>query len=228
MILRYLNLPSDFIFLLKSDMNTRGAGFKILKSNFWNSGSISSLVKNCFVDIDELGRFDRIIHSLGWLGFRDRLASAYVEYELTGHFPKSPNLRLIDEVLTLEDYLKPYTIDGHGRGFLLGFYLRLHMCREQRTNPDFEIPKNLISEDIINLFDVGQSKVLPIDWIGLTLHLLSQYKRVDYLKDGLSQSMTFQDFLTDLPPSDKEDTLYNLVTYGASIEDKEMFFSEVV
>jgi len=226
MILRYQNMPSEFIDLLKSDMNTNDVGFKKLKNNYWHSGSINALIKNCFKDIDDQGRFERIIHSLGWLGFRDRLASAYIEYQISGKFPEKPQLKYIDDILQLEDTLNPYTVEGFGRGFLLGFYLKLINCHELEHSAN-RLEK-LIPDDVINLFDVGQSKVLTIDWLCLTLFLLSKYKRVGYLKEGLSDSMNFQDFVGDLPPQEKDEMMFSLVTYGASIEDQDMFFSEVV
>ncbi len=228
MAVMYSALPTDFIDLLKLDMNTRGAGFKKLKSTYWHEGSINSLVKKCFFDIDPTSRFERIIHSLGWLGFRDRLAAAYIEYQLTGHFPNIPDINYIEDILKLEEELKPYTIDGHGRGFLLGFFIKMSLCESVRKDPSKELLPISINQEVINLLDLGQSKLLHIDWLCITLLEISNFKRITYLKENLKSGVNFKDLLSDLPSSEREKIIYNLVTYGASIKDREIFFDEVV
>ena len=228
MTVKYIALPADFIDLLKLDMNTRGAGFKKLKSKYWHEGSVSSLVKKCFFDIDSTGRFERIIHSLGWLGFRDRLAAAYIEYQLTGHFPNVPDISYIDDILELEELLKPYTIDGHGRGFLLGFFLKMSLCESIRKDPKIDLLPININKEVIKLLDLGQSKLLHIDWLYLTLLEISNFKRVSYLRENLKSGVNFKDLLIDLPEKERQKIIFNLVTYGASIKDREIFFDEVV
>jgi hypothetical protein len=228
MTVMYTNLPTDFIDLLKLDMNTRGSGFKKLKSTYWHEGSISSLVKKCFFDIDSTGRFERIIHSLGWLGFRDRIAAAYIEYQLTGHFPNVPDLNYIEDVIKLEEQLKPYTIDGFGRGFLLGFYIKMSLCETIRKDPTKKLLPININKEVLNLLDLGQSKLLQIDWLCLTLLQVKNYKRISYLTENLKSGVNFRDLITDLPDKEREQIIYNLVTYGASIKDREIFFDEVV
>jgi hypothetical protein len=221
MTISYTRLPSEFIDLLKSNMNTRGDGYRKLKTLYWHSGSFKAVTSKCFSSIDKQGRFDRIIHSLGWLGFRDRLAASYIHYLQDGHFPDEPNVELINDILTLEDSLKPYTIDGHNRGFLIGFYLKVSRQSNGQAGA-------LISKETLDLLDIGSSKLLSIDWLCLSLELMLKYKKYNYLKEALSSGANFRDLLFDLPDKEREGLMYDLTTYGASIEEQEMFFNRVV
>lgn len=228
MIIKYVNLPTDFIDLLKSDMNSRGPGFKKLKSSYWYEGSISSLVKKCYNDIDPSGRFERVIHSLGWLGFRDRLAAAYIEYQLTGQFPNVPDLSYIEDILALEESLKPYTVNGYGRSFLFGFFIKMSMCEKITNGSANELSAIELDSDLLNLLDIGQSKLLQIDWLCLALLQISNYKKITYIRDNLKSGVNFKDLMNDIPSQDRDKIMYNLVTYGSSIKDREIFFDEVV
>lgn len=220
----YVRLPFEFTDLLKSNMNTKGDGFKKLKTNYWNQGSMKTVISLSFQTIDKQGRFDRILHSLGWLGLRDRMASSYIQYLHEGHFPADPNQDYVKDILYLEDVLKPYTIDGHNRGFLLGFYLKMAM-----TSKGKKFKNNWsITSEALSLLDLGSSKLLNIDWLCLTLQLALNYKKHDYLASELKAGASFSDIYNDLPLKERTHLLYDLTTYGSSIFEQEMFYSKVV
>lgn len=196
------------------------------EGNFDNLGAyirsepgLLGLVERCFKDIDPKLRTETIVKSLGWYGFRNRLAAVFLEYQLSGRFPLTPNLDLCHELIELEDKVKLHTVEGFSRAFLLGFYWKLHRYKEKN-----EFVETFPWEDLLNVMGKSKARVVKIDWLLLTMAHMYCYMGKEVLREALKGSPDYKDLYNKMDDAQKKQFMMNSLSYGASIHEPEFFY----
>jgi hypothetical protein len=217
--LAYIDLPDYFTRLLCSNMQNGEDNFKNLASYINSNPGFKGLVKRSFLDVDEKGRIETIVKSLGWFGFRNRMSALFLEYQLNGQFPIKPNLELCHELVALEEKVKSQTVEGFSRAFLLGFYWKLHRYKD---NNQFVDSFNWI--EIQDLLKHSKAKVIKIDWLLFSILHLQNFLGKEVVREALKGSADYKDLYESLDEKQKRIYIQNSLSYGASINEPEFFY----
>lgn len=178
-----------------------------------------ALVERCFRDVDEKVRTEVIVKSLGWYGFRNRMAAIFLEYQLNGRFPTKPNLELCHELIALEDNVKSQTVEGFSRAFMLGFYFKLHRYRDNNS-----FMESFNWRDVLTLFKHTKARVVKVDWLLFMVMHLHAYLGKEVLREALKGNADYTELYNRLDETQKRQYIANALSYGASINDAEFFY----
>lgn len=224
----YIHLPKEFTFLLRSNMQSSGYGFSYLKKTLWEKPGFNALVFQLCGDLGNQISFEKVTTSLGWLGLRDRLAAAYLYHAEYGVFPSQSNLLPLKEVLDFEDSLKSYSVDGHSRAFLLGFYLKMGIIKEQKKEGEDTGERNLLSKELPIVLEVAGSKVTEVDWLCLSLHYFLKSLGKEKVLESFAAENSFLSLQNQLNEQQKYQMTKGLLAYAASIGDRDALYSHRV
>lgn len=186
--------------------------------------SMVVLINLVFQDLGKRLELGTIIKAVGWTGFRDRMTNAYIDYALNGEFSSTPNIRNISSIVDLEEELKPFTVAGFSRGFLLGFYLRMAQIEMEKKGKEFSI----INDELIKMLKLSKIKIVKVDWLLLCLYHLEGYLGRDLLLTEMDKGQSFENLFGKLTEDQKAVMMGNLLSYGYSIGDHEIFYSRTV
>lgn len=177
---------------------------------------MSQLIKKIFKDIDAEGFVGKILTVNGFVGIRNRLASAYIEHAATGSFPEVVNQTVIQDALYLEHNWRHFTPQGHSRAFMLGFYLKL-------ASIESKISSQLFQDRHLEYMKISKGKSVRIDWLMLlTLHFDFFLGHERYLNAVQSQ-LSFDAIISLLTEDERTLMLSNLLAYASSIQDLDFF-----
>ena len=224
--LPYVKLPAEFVTLLKSNIsisNSAAPVFDILKTN----KSIYLILQNAFKEFDDGRGIEKILLALGWENFRERMASMYMFRELHGQYPASTNMELVDDIRKLEAQFSSHTVHTFSRLFLLGFYLKMADIQEsKKENPgtlELKIPF-----EIASLLKLSQGRTERTDWLILSLWHFTSALGDKAVMGALVDGKKFDDIYRMLTPRAREKMSDNLLAYGASINEEDIFLYEKI
>lgn len=219
-----VNLPYQFTSLLRGNMQVGGNSLDNIRVFINSQRSMVVLINLIFQDLGKKLEIGSIIKAVGWTGFRDRITNAYVDYALTGEFPSKPNIHNISSIIDLEEDVKPYTVAGFSRGYLLGFYLRMAQIQMEQTGKDFSI----VTDELIKILKLSKIKIVKVDWLLLSLYHLEGYLGRDLLLSEIDKGVRFEKLYEKLTEDQMSVMMGNLLSYGYSIGDHEIFYSKTV
>jgi hypothetical protein len=224
--LPYIILPTEFLELLKSNLSVTTSSspvFDIVRKNH----SLYLTLQKAFKEFDDGRGLEKTMLALGWSNFRDRMASIYIYKSIHGHFPKSTSMDLVEEIKDLEGRFINQSVNSFSRIFLLGFYLRLANIQIQRRDSD-KFSEIKISETIGTLLRLSQGRSEKIDWLILIMmHLLNGLGET-LLMNSLMQGKKFDELYELISPEDRRIMLENLLAYGASIQEQDLFLYDKI
>ncbi|MCP4912007.1 MAG: hypothetical protein GY909_02720 [Oligoflexia bacterium] len=220
--LSFVNLPDDFTYLLRSNMQTSGRVFSGLKSYLNDRKGIKGIIECSFKDIDKDCRFDRIINSLGWLGLRDRLAAIYLAHFHEGHFPHQVTLESITDILDFETKLKEYSLEGFSRLFLLGWYLSFIYDQDTRKTLD-----TIVDSKVLSFLKKNCNRNQYLDIFLINLYYFREFLGDDIFK-FLEQGYSYQDIFSNLSESQQHIMTKNILAYKASLNESEFIVEETI
>ncbi len=225
----YVLLPSQFIQLLQSNMQTSGSGYAQLRREFWHTPNFQAMLYRTCRDVDQQLGFEKIITALGWYGLRDRLAASYLGYQRDGQFPHVPDLSLVEDILQLEDKLKTKTVDGYNRAFLLGFYKKMLWYRKKRNTRKLEGEVDeLLSSQTYKLLELVKTRTSFIDWLALALEGLGKFEDGERVAQIIKAGGGLVALKKGLGRGQQEQLIRDWVAYGASIGHTEAFSNPTV
>jgi len=223
-----LKMPDFFTRLLKVNMQSSGQHFVGLQKYILDNQSFTALVELGLKDIDKDLHIERIIKALGWHGFRDRIATMFIYKEVNGDYPRHIPQNGVYGLLTFEDKVKPYTIAGYSRAFLLGFYQKLMLLHLNKTNPNEKHDNFLIDDTIIALLRFSNSRAVNVDWLLIVLKHFTVFLGYEKLENYLKSGVSYEDLFSLVTKEQRQLVMDNLLSYGSSINDAEIFYSQTI
>lgn len=224
----FVNMPNHFTRFLQADMHIASKSYNLFKSEVYNNPSINSLFNLAFRDIDPNLDVDMVMKSMGWEGFRNRLTCQYLNYANTGNFNQSVDENLCSEILHFEKVLRKYSVSGYSRGFQLGFYLKLWSKKPENLKSNARITDLVdLTGVLIEILDRTKSKVIAIDWVVVVLSQLLNFLNKDIVMSLFTDEMTYIDLYQILDVHQKRNIMSNLLSYGSSINDQEIFIPAI-
>lgn len=224
--LPHIVLPSEFINLLTSHLALTSSGaaiFDVIRPN----QALYNVLENSFKEFDDGRGLEKTMTALGWSNFRDRMASLYVHKTIHGEYPNKTSMELVDEIKDFENRYIGHSVQSHSRVFLLGFYLKLANIQVQkRSNNKFLEIK--LPEELGVFLKLSQGRSEKTDWLILiTLHLLMGLGD-KLLMNSLVSGKSFNELYFLLSSDYRKMMMNNLLGYGASIKEQDIFIYDKV
>ena len=223
--LETVNLPEYFVQLLNYDLMAREKAYKHYIMGIERSKSLDSLIKRYFNDELSPDRgIQSILNSIGGMGLRDKLCSVFMEESYLGRPPLVPDHMYVSEILLFEDLLKDFTVSGVSRSFLLGFFLASLKAKkgEEFYHDEYLTPAFLA------VMKHSQGRAVKIDWLVLLFFHFFQFFGEKKCIEMLNLGQGYQDFYQALNPTQRAQMVQNLMLYGQSVYDQEIFISEFI
>ncbi|MCM2349081.1 MAG: hypothetical protein NDI69_03610 [Bacteriovoracaceae bacterium] len=224
--LPHVLLPAEYVSLLKANLAvvpTPAPIFDVIRPN----QALYMTLENAFKDFDDGRGLEKTMMALGWPNFRDRMGSIYIYKKIYGHYPVSTSMELMEEIKLLEQRFFNHSVHGHSRLFLLGFYLKManFQIQHRENNQFLEIK---IPEEISPLLKLSQGRSEKVDWLILILthflHALGDKLVINALMTGKK----FEDLYELITPDRRKMMFENLLAYGASINEPDVFLYEKI
>lgn len=225
-ILPHVILPTEFITLLKNNLSVTSSPapvFDVIRPNL----ALYSVLEKAFKEFDDGRGVEKTMIALGWSNFRDRMASLYVYKAIYGNYPVKTNMELVEDIKELENKFVDHSVHSISRVFLLGFYLKLANIQNQNrgANQFLEIK---IPDEVLRVLDVTQGRSEKIDWLILTtmhfLDALGEKMLLNYLASGKK----YDELHRLLNKEQQKNMMNNLLAYGASIQEKDIFIYDKI
>lgn len=216
-------MPDAFTYLLRSNMQSSGKLFGQLQLYVAKRADLQALVTRCFRGIDPELRVEAIIKSLGWHGFRDHLAALYIERAKHGHYPLKLDAAPVLEIIHFEEKLKDFTVQGHSRAFLLAFYLKLMLLSASQRTPNTKLHDLLVREEVLAHLKYAPGRTIKIDFVLLLLQHFDHFFGRDTLAEYLMAQKSYEELYRKLSVEQKKILVQNLLSYGSSIGETEIF-----
>ena len=224
--LPYVNLPSEFVTLLKSNLSVTTSPapiFDVIRPN----RALYLILEKAFQEFDDGRGLEKTMMALGWSNFRDRMASLYISKFIYGDYPQTTSMELVDDLKLLELKYLDHGVHSFSRLFLLGFYLRIANIQIQRRehNQYLEIK---IPDEVGMILRLSQGRSEKIDWLILIImHLLNAFGD-KMLTNSLVSGKKFEELYVLMAPEARKIMADNLLAYGASIRESEVFLYEKI
>lgn len=225
--LPYISLPEQFTRLLVSNIQNATGTNTNLEMYISENSEINALVKKIFRDIDPDGFLGKILSISGWAGIRNRLTAVYLEYAMTGRFPETANLSLVTDIVNVENKLRHFTPQGFSRAFLLGFYAKMSLIQIKKIDDSINYNPLIIRDEHIEFMKYSKAKSARIDWLMLELIQFEHFLGSDRMDTLLAAGSRYESMFALLSPSEQKQMIDNFMTYGASINDAEIFTLDV-
>jgi hypothetical protein len=225
--LPYISLPEQFTRLLVSNIQNSTGTNTNLEMYITENGELNAIIKKVFRDIDPDGFLGKILSIAGWPGIRNRLAAVYLEYAMTGKFPDTANLSLVTDIVNIENKLRHFTPQGFSRAFLFGFYAKMTLIQIKKMEDASSYTPLIIREEHIEFMKHSKSKSARIDWLMLQLIQLDHFLGTERMNTMLAGGARYESMFALLSPEEQVQMVENFMTYGASINDSEIFTMDV-
>lgn len=228
--LPFISMPEHFTRLLTSNIQNSTAMNTNLELYLNENAELNALVKKLFRDIDPDGFLGKILSISGWPGIRNRLASVYIEYAMTGRFPEVANVNLVTDIVNIENKLRHFTPLGFSRAFLLGFYAKLsliHIKKMTELFGDRPLTPLIISDEHIEMMKFSKAKSVRIDWVMLQLIQYADMLGMERLNSLLASGTRYEAIFAILAPQEQKIIIENCMSYASSINDSEIFLTDV-
>lgn len=220
LILPYIHMPEYYNRLLVANIQNNSQTNTNLEIYIADHSHLNQLIKKIFKDIDAEGFIGKILAVNGFVGIRNRLASAFVEHRASGVFPETVNQTLIQEALLLEHQWRHFTPQGHSRVFMLGFYLKL-ASMETKTS------SMLFQDRHLEYMKISHGKSVRLDWLMLLILHFDFFLGFERYLNAIQSKLSFDALLSLLSDDEKTLMLSNLLAYASSINDLDFFKSLV-
>jgi hypothetical protein len=216
-----VHLPDYFTQLLKMNVQTLNYSWHQVAVHIYQNKSFHALLEHYFREFDPKARIEVIVQTISWPGFRSRMAAIFLYYAIHGHYPENIPLDLSRDLDSFEEKLFPYTLGGHSRGYLLGFYLKMARLEQEKKQQNVEnLPR--IEEGLIKLLSYAKIKPANIDWSLILLAHLKEFLGSEKLLELVKQGIDYNALETFLDPSEVKILASNMLAYSYSINETEL------
>lgn len=224
--LPHVVLPVEFITLLKTNLSVTTSPAPVFDVIRINQALYLSM-EMAFKEFDDGRGLEKTMLALGWANFRERVASMYIHKAIHGSFPLQTSMELVEDISALEGRFVNHSIHGVSRVFLLGFYLRLANIQIQRreNNKFMEIR---IPSEIDNLLKLSMGRSEKLDWLILILMHLVNGLGEKIVANALASGKKMEDLYVLMGTDARKLMMDNLLAYGVSINEQDMFVYDKV
>lgn len=225
-VLPFIDLPRPFVEMLSNTYTGKDAipsVVAIIRAN----PALDLAVGRGFQEFNDGRGLEKIISALGWPNFRERIASLFIHKIINGKYPDKTQMSLVEDLKNFESHYFEHSVHSNSRIFLLAFYLRmgeLSQIRDQNRN-------ELILEafpDLMPLLNLSQARSEKLDWMLLILAHYIEFLGRSKISKLLASHTTFKELFKELSFDHQILFHSNMLAYGMSIGDDDIFLYEKV
>lgn len=224
--LPHVILPGEFVTLLKSNLSVTTSPapiFDVIRPNV----ALYSVLEKAFKEFDDGRGVEKTMIALGWSNFRDRMASIFIYKSIYGNYPQKSNMELVEEIKDLETSFVDHSIHSISRCFLLGFYLKMANIQNQnRGSNSFSEIK--VPAEAIRVLNITQGRSEKIDWLILVVMHLLEALGEKMLMNYLASGKKYEELYKYLTLEQQKNMMNNLLAYGVSIQEKDIFIYDKI
>lgn len=224
--LPHVILPAEFITLLKANLPTVSSPDQIF-TDIRKNQALYSVLENGFQEFNDGRGLEKTMIALGWSNFRDRMASLYIHKAVFGNYPDKTSMELVEDIKQLESRFMDNSVQSYSRIFLLGFYLRLANIqiqkRENNQFLEFKIP-----DEVAPMLKISQARSEKIDWLILIIMHFLHFLGEKIVINALASGKNFEELYSHLSPESRKSMMDNLLAYGLSIQEPDLFLYEKI
>lgn len=219
-------LPKEFVQLLKANLSANNSApvFEILRQN----RGLYDVLETAFREFNDGRGLEKTMVALGWSNFRDRVASIYIYKAIHGKYPLKTDMGLVEDIQKFESLYADMSVSGQSRAFLLGFYLKLAQIHTQETEKNKFLEFRLPEEQILPILRLSQARAEKIDWMILTVFHMAESMGEKALARIIMSGKTFDEVYSAMDDESRRRMHDNLLSYGMSIQEPELFLYEKV
>jgi hypothetical protein len=222
-----MRLPDHFTSLLRGNVPSISDGWEALDRFAYDTDSaLYALVARFFHDVDPQVRVKEIVKILGWHRFRNQLATIFIYYQQYGSYPDRLEMDLTASLTLFEDKIKDYTLPDSSRAFLLALYLNMSSLSINDGNE--EHVHLIIPERTIALLSHFNRRIDRIDWVLLLLIHFNEFMGEENLMKLLQDGSSYQELYKILAHREKKILMGNMLSYGFSINESDIFINDVI
>lgn len=222
-------IPEELGWILQSHFHNNRRSYTQISDEIFQSPFLRVMVPKIFAPYIKSNNIESMLNALGWNGFRDRLTAIYLYKFEYGQFPTKITDHGMTELKVFEDEYAQYGFEGNSRIFMLGVYLKFCQMKLKKDHLFTDQPLLKLNPIIKKILDEGTQKTIKGDWLILSLIILADLIDEDTLYITMKQNKgSFYKVMSLLEESHKEKFIANLLAYGASINDDEVFLYEKV
>jgi hypothetical protein len=221
-------IPDEMYWLLGNRFhNNNRKLYNLIAEEINKSATLRVMLPKWFSQYIKNGNLESMLNAIGWNGYRDRLASVYIYKKMNGEFPDYVNAVWVEDIINFEKKLIDHIPEGDSRVFVLGFYLKL--CEIKLLENGLAKSLLTLSSSIQKILALGTKKIPQLDWFVLTLILLANEIGEDQVYKVIVENKgSYHKVFSTLNLKQKETIMANLLAYGASINEDEIFLDEKV
>lgn len=210
-------LPDEFLNLLKIHLMAKDNYIDEICKSFSPDSVIPIIFSNTFSQQGQKKELKDLIKTLGWLHFRDRVSSLFLNKIKNGFYPYNIDSSELDDILSLEKRLEPFTMQSISRSYLLGFYLTMDSLNHNRG-------MRKVPEKVFNLLKLSKVRSEKIDLIVIVLWLFIDLIPENKLNKAFGDAkISYAEIFDLLSPEDKKFFNQNIFNYLFSIKEKSLF-----
>lgn len=222
-------IPEELGWILQSHFHNNRSSYARITDEVYESPFLKLMVPKLFGRYMKGNNMESMLNALGWNGFRDRLTSMYIYKALKGNFPTELVESCIADIKKFENELIDFAPEGHSRIFMLAVYLKLCEIKFNSEHQYINDQLLVVKPVIKRILEMGTQKSVKADWLILTLMNIVEIVDEEVLINTINNhNGNFYKVLGLLKEEEKEKVMTNLLAYGASINDNDMFIYDRV
>ena len=221
-------LPRSLVSIYQLSHSNTKKNFLDISNIIESDKFLKIYVKSAFKAYMNRGGTLGMLGTLGWQGFRDRLAQAYIHFAIYGRFPEEIITDEIGYMTDLESRFDFISTESDCRLFMLGTFLKfchLENSRKGESIDEFILVPAEVDEVLVR----GMARHLQPDWlIVIVWSLLSVMKKEVLIDLLLKYRGDFSQVVAGMNPGDYETVIKGLLRYGHAIGDEQFFVGQKV
>jgi len=217
-----IQIPDVFSRLCRHSMYNTRISYGEITDILQEDQFLKFYIEAAFAQYLKKGGILGMLTALGWEGFRNRLAEAYIFKARHGTYPDELVLDEVYDVLDIEKRFEFLTVEGNSRAFLFGFYLKL--CDIHIENEEDFVGAEFITipPELDEILIKGKSKGESPDWLIVITWILFDILGGDEAFKLLEASRgKFSQVVSHLDEDQYDQMMSAVLKYGYGINDQE-------
>lgn len=216
-------MPEYLLPFLKCNMQSGSENYQNLYNAIYKHQGFRSLFNHAFQEFDKNLDPKKVVSALGWESFRNRFCSMFVFYLVNEKFPQKTTEVNVAHIIDFENKYRPFSVDGHGRTFLLGLYFTF-LDMKNRSDHFKNFMK---SDDLYKILNKSRIRELRIDWLIITIYNLMKYYSVEQIEERINEDESYLNFYREFSEQRQQEVTQSYLAYASSIKDDFFFVNSI-
>jgi hypothetical protein len=219
-----ISIPDAIIKICSKKMGNNRSSFGLIADIIDADPFLKLYVKQVFSEYLENGDILRMLTTLGWDGFRNRLAEAYIYHARNQKFPTKIVLDEVYDVLDIENRFDFLFTEGDSKVFQFGMYLKLCDIYLENNNEYFNDDFISIPVEVDEILAKGKGRSFDSDWLVVITWSIVNIVGVEKTKKLFIENKGNWKVILDQLTIKEQDVFFAcLLRYGHGVKDQNFF-----